>query len=581
MNPNPLPNGIKTIKIECYDSGKIDINAGLELNTKERGFVLPRVTTAQRDAFINPENSTLIFNEDDYEFEYYSIDEGGWQVLNPLRGLDQTLEIGNLGLRNMYLRNSPNSDGMVEVNVDDDAEAFIKVLNSGAGASGRFVAIHNNSIEFNRSTDGVGNLYPNLINPGSWDWMLPANSGTLAVAGRINDGQIIFANEDGIINLQVDAELASKLREKYIDAYNGMKLEPINPTCNGYYINRSANEAVGFKATNANTTGNGSLAEMVVKGEGTEYVNYGAVSYFGNSYYIAHLRNSAGLYSDKDLYVFTSGANRFIDFRTGGAYNATTSKFRINADGKLNIGVAPAYDGAATRAISRNASGDVVEVDLPTASKLLGTTLNPSIVNSSLLTAAGGTFGTAAFTPATNYEVPLTFTGPLIRTGNTISLNDVSRPRTLAASGRDNISTATLSTQIVYSKLLPAGSFIDDSVLRLSATGIRVSGNNANYSIRVYLNETNDLTTPYQLALLTILTANNWGKMSREFAVKDNTIVGYNNTNSLNTDEFNNNSLATTTTLDFNTPYYFIVAVTLQNVADVVNVKIIDFESSK
>jgi len=59
------------------------------------------------------------------------------------------------------------------------------------------------------------------------------------------------------------------------------------------------------------------------------------------------------------------------------------------------------------------------------AGTLTGATLASGVTASSLLSAAGGTFGTAAFTAASAYEVPLTFSTGLTRSVNTITVNAV------------------------------------------------------------------------------------------------------------------------------------------------------------
>jgi len=57
------------------------------------------------------------------------------------------------------------------------------------------------------------------------------------------------------------------------------------------------------------------------------------------------------------------------------------------------------------------------------AGTLTGSTLASGVTASSLTSAAGGTFGTAAFTAASSYEVPLTFSTGLTRSTNTITVN--------------------------------------------------------------------------------------------------------------------------------------------------------------
>lgn len=69
------------------------------------------------------------------------------------------------------------------------------------------------------------------------------------------------------------------------------------------------------------------------------------------------------------------------------------------------------------------------------AGTLTGATLAANITASSLTSASGGSFGTAAFTAASAYEVPLTFSTGLTRATNTITVNAIN----LAASGNGGV----------------------------------------------------------------------------------------------------------------------------------------------
>lgn len=113
-----------------------------------------------------------------------------------------------------------------------------------------------------------------------------------------------------------------------------------------------------------------------------------------------------------------SGTSSLTSFTGSGTTSGTNTGDQTSVTG--NAGTATALQTA--RNINGVAFDGTQNITVTAAAgTLTGTTLASNVVNSSLLTAAGGPFGTAAFTNATAYEVPLTFSSPLDRTGNTIS----------------------------------------------------------------------------------------------------------------------------------------------------------------
>jgi hypothetical protein len=87
-----------------------------------------------------------------------------------------------------------------------------------------------------------------------------------------------------------------------------------------------------------------------------------------------------------------------------------------------NAGTATALQTA--RTINGVSFDGTANITVPAAAgTLTGTTLASGVTASSLTSAAGGTFGTAAFTNTNAYEVPLTFSTGLTRTTNTITVN--------------------------------------------------------------------------------------------------------------------------------------------------------------
>ena len=58
-----------------------DPSARLDVSDNQRGILIPRLTTAERDAITNPARSLLIYNIDCDEYQYY-IPGTGWVSLS-------------------------------------------------------------------------------------------------------------------------------------------------------------------------------------------------------------------------------------------------------------------------------------------------------------------------------------------------------------------------------------------------------------------------------------------------------------------------------------------------------------------
>lgn len=127
----------------------------------------------------------------------------------------------------------------------------------------------------------------------------------------------------------------------------------------------------------------------------------------------------------------TTGAVPFI---TAGNVMSTTPSVSFGR-ALLNIGTAaaarsavlPTFTGQSGKYLKVNSAETDVEYSTVTATAsagtLTGTTLAANVTASSLLSAAGGTFGSAAFVNTTAFEVPLSTGTGLTRTSNTLSVN--------------------------------------------------------------------------------------------------------------------------------------------------------------
>jgi len=89
------------------------------------------------------------------------------------------------------LKYSNISDSLIEFNVDNFLEPYIKVENAGAGSNGHFTKLGSSTIEF----DGNGD-YNTILEAGSGlnnTVILPSESGTLALTDVLTQGTIVSA----------------------------------------------------------------------------------------------------------------------------------------------------------------------------------------------------------------------------------------------------------------------------------------------------------------------------------------------------------------------------------------------------
>ena len=62
-------------------SSQVDPSAKFEIVSTTKGFLLPRMTEAERDAIVDPANSLMIFNTTTNEFDYYDGNTEDWETV--------------------------------------------------------------------------------------------------------------------------------------------------------------------------------------------------------------------------------------------------------------------------------------------------------------------------------------------------------------------------------------------------------------------------------------------------------------------------------------------------------------------
>ena len=148
--------------------------------------------------------------------------------------------------------------------------------------------------------------------------------------------RIYWPSEAGTIALLTDIPQPpiQYLSEIAPDSYIGQRLQPLNPTSNGFFISKSINGNVGMYAENSDDIGNEAVANFTVKGSGDVYTNTFGISFQGNGYWIPYLRSSGLLYTDKKMFIVATG-NNDVDIRTGLTLDIATSKLNIKNTGEV------------------------------------------------------------------------------------------------------------------------------------------------------------------------------------------------------------------------------------------------------
>jgi hypothetical protein len=93
-------------------------------------------------------------------------------------------------------------------------------------------------------------------------------------------------------------------------------------------------------------------------------------------------------------------------------------------------------------------------------------------------------------------------------------------------------------------------------------------------TVNVYVNDTNDLTTPTRLVTYQQTAANTYGKAQRQFFIRSSTeTIGHNNNNSSASEiVLSNNSMANIN-IDWSIDQYFIISIQLNNSADTMSIE--------
>lgn len=126
--------GAGTAEGVVIGNSSIDASAKLELYSTDKGVLLPRMTSAERDAIDSPSEGLLVYNLDDHNFQYYAA--GKWYSWT-----NNTSDFGSNGnpgfsCKDILEKNSAATDGNYFIDPDEDGtatECYCDMTTDGGG----------------------------------------------------------------------------------------------------------------------------------------------------------------------------------------------------------------------------------------------------------------------------------------------------------------------------------------------------------------------------------------------------------------------------------------------------------------
>lgn len=495
------------------DGSSPNSSAGLDVNFTSKGFLPPRLTTAQRNAIASPAAGLIIYNTDLGQVEYYGGATPGWaRLLSPATGWSTT---GNAG-----------TDANSFIGTTDASPLRFRVGNLAAG-----------KIDFSSGNVALGGLAGSSVSSAMQMTAIGHNALQMNTTGNGNTAlgaSAMYSNTSGDYN-SVLGELAmyNNLTGDYNTAIGNWALFS---NVAGSRAVAVGCEALHFAGSNANATVVGSVAVgyMALRGSTTASANTG--TYNVSVGYSSLMNNTSGssntaagtnglfsnttgtentAFGNRALYANTTGSDNtalghHADVGSSGLTNATA----IGANAIVNTSNSLILGNGANVGIGTGSPTEQLHTTLGVRHESLGGTGTRPVLadlNGKLL---AGPAGTANYHPKWLNDGTLGATSSIYDNGNVgIGTTAPSAPLQVTASGTGEPSTNGL---YVYNPTNTAG---QNAVLCARVAGttggnpfvaLDVNGetgwsmgvDNSNNSLK-FSNDWNNLTLSNKMTLLT------------------------------------------------------------------------------
>lgn len=336
VNLRLFTNNLERMRIDTL--GRVGIgtlipnaSALIDLSSTQRGFLVPRLTTLQKNAITAPAQGLLIYQIDGTKGFYYY--DAGWKPVTPVvsgfanralsnltvpTALNVDLLPGINNARNMGSSTRNWKDLYLEGSVWKDSSRFI----SSPGSQNTFLGIQSGRLVNGSANTGVG--YFSLYND---------TSGYLNTAVG---SQSLYSNTSGVWNTAVGVNTLYSNTTGYSNTGLGT-VALINNTTGTY------NTAVGVAAMHNNTTGTNNNAQGVFalysNTTGSDNIAQGYEALYSNTN--GQFNTASGdyaLYSNTTGYYNTAYGGEALSFNTTGYSNNAVglNALRNNTTGIYN-----------------------------------------------------------------------------------------------------------------------------------------------------------------------------------------------------------------------------------------------------
>lgn len=228
-----------------------DVSAMLDVSSTDRGMLIPRMTKAQRDAFVNLSTGLLIYQTNNTP-GFYFYDGSSWVVVGLESISINDLSDGKTGGNSIFLGSGAgtNDDGSDNENVGVGQDAFAANTSGEHNNAFGFHSLKNNTTGSNNTAYGHMSLYENTT----------GNKST-AIGSFALFTQTGNASDDNLNNVAVGYEAlytnnpTSSTNGRYNVAIGNLSLKA--------NITRDNNAAHGYASLYYNTTGGNNTASGV------------------------------------------------------------------------------------------------------------------------------------------------------------------------------------------------------------------------------------------------------------------------------------------------------------------------------
>ena len=287
-----------------------DASAALDITSTTRGLLIPRITTAQRNAIASPATGLMVYQTDGTTGFYYYNGSNWSDVASngvPYTGATGAVNLGAYDLTVNGITIGKGGGG----NIYNTVNGIIALQANTSGyynTANGYAALSNNLTGWQNTANGAGALY---TNEGGY-------------SNTANGTGALYTNADGYSNTAIGADALKFNTTGNVNTASGV--EALNQNTTG-----SNNTANGFAALNRNTTGNNNIANgtsaLYSNTEGNNNTANGASALFTNT--TGSNNTAIGTYA---LRSNTSGSNNTAigsgaDVGSGALTNATAIGF--------------------------------------------------------------------------------------------------------------------------------------------------------------------------------------------------------------------------------------------------------------